>query len=62
MKSGMAMFEGGLSAANISGLKAHFPEFYQVKFMKDNQASLTVMSTGNSSTIRYANKTQNVCF
>ena len=54
--------EGGLSAANINGLKAHFPEFYQVKFMEDNQASITVMSTGNSSTMRYANKTQNICF
>ena len=39
--------EGGLSAANINGLKAHFPEFYQVKFMEDNQASITVMGTGN---------------
>ena len=54
--------EGGLSAANINGLKAHFPEFYQVKFMEDNQASITVMGTGNSSTMRYANKTQNICF
>ena len=54
--------EGGLSAANINGLKANFPEFYQVKFMEDNQASITVMSTGNSSTMRYANKTQNICF
>jgi hypothetical protein len=54
--------EGVLSAANVNGLKAHFPEFYQVKFMEDNQASITVMSTGNSSTMRYANKTQNICF
>ena len=53
---------GGLSAAYINGLKAHFPEFYQVKLMEDNQASITVMSTGNSSTMRYANKTQNICF
>ena len=54
--------EGGLSASNINGLKAHFPEFYKVKFMEDNQASITVMGTGNSSTMRYANKTQNICF
>ena len=33
-----------------------------MKFMEDNQASITVMSTGNSSTMRYANKTQNICF
>ena len=54
--------EGGLSASNINSLKAHFPEFYKVKFMEDNQASITVMGTGNSSTMRYANKTQNICF
>ena len=33
-----------------------------MKFMEDNQASITVMGTGNSSTMRYANKTQNICF
>ena len=53
---------GGLSAAYINGLKAHFLEFYQVKLMEDNQASITVMSTRNSSTMRYASKTQNICF
>ena len=58
----MAMFGGGLSAAYINGLKAHFLEFYQVKLMEDNQASITVMSTRNSSTMRYASKTQNICF
>ena len=43
-------------------IESPFPEFYQVKFMEDNQASTTVMHTGNSSTMRYANKTQNICF
>eukprot|EP00435_Cladocopium_sp_Y103_P049117 s114_g14.t1 len=33
--------DGGLSAADINSLKAHFPEFYQVKLMEDNQASIT---------------------
>ena len=28
--------------------------------MEDNQASITVMGTGNSSTMRCANKTQNI--
>ena len=54
--------EGGLSASNINSLKAHFPEFYKAKLTEDNQASITVMGTGNSSTMRYANKTQNICF
>ena len=56
MKSGMAILRGAFL------LKAHFPEFYQVKLMEDNQASITVMGTGNSSTMRYASKTQNICF
>ena len=30
--------------------------------MEDNQASTTVMGTGNSLTMRYGNKTQNICF
>ena len=64
MKSGnYGNVEGGLSALNINiFLKAHFPEFYKVKLMEDNQASITVMGTGNLSTMRYANKTQNICF
>ena len=35
-------------------------KFYQVKFMEDNQASIMVMHTGNSSTMRYSKKTQNI--
>ena len=56
------MLRGGLSASNINSLKARFPEFYQVKLMEDNQASITVVGTGNSLTMRYAIKTQNICF
>ena len=41
----------GCSVADINSLKASFPEFYQVKFMEDNQATITVMS-----------KTQNINF
>ena len=33
-----------------------------MKFMEDNQASIILVSTGNSSTMRCANKTQNICF
>ena len=31
--------ESGLDASNIQCLKVHFPDFCQVKFMEDNQAS-----------------------
>ena len=52
----------GCSVADINSLKASFPEFYQVKFMEDNQATMTVMSTGSSASMRHINKTQNINF
>ena len=54
--------ETGCSAADLNSLKASFPEFYQVKFMEDNQATITVMSTGSSASMRHMNKTQNINF
>ena len=48
----------GSSVADINSLKASFPEFYQVKFMEDNQGTITVMSTGSSASVRHMNKTQ----
>ena len=52
----------GCRVADINSLKASFPEFYQVKFMEDNQATITVMSTGSSASMRHMNKTQNINF
>lgn len=54
--------EGGLKASDINGLVAHFPDFAQVQFMEDNQATITVCSTGSSPAMRHVNKTQNVSF
>ena len=54
--------DAGCSVADINSLKASFPEFYQVKFMEDNQATITVMSTGSSASMRHMNKTQNISF
>ena len=45
----------GCSVAEVNSLKASFPEFYQVKFMEDNQATITVMSTGSSASMRHMN-------
>ena len=47
---------------DINSLKASFPEFYQVKFMEDNQATIAVMSTGSSAYMRHMDKTQNINF
>ena len=52
----------GCSVADIDSLKASFPEFYQVKFMEDNQTTITVMPTGSSASMRHMNKTQSVNF
>eukprot|EP00435_Cladocopium_sp_Y103_P056449 s2990_g19.t1 len=52
----------GCSVADINSLKASFPEFYQVKFMEDNQATITVISIGSSASMRRMNKTQNINF
>ena len=54
--------DGGLKASDINGLVAHFPDFAKVQFMEDNQATITVTSTGTSSAMRHVNKTQNISF
>ena len=54
--------DSGHKVSNINSLKAHFPEFSQVKVMEDNQATITVRSTGNSQSMRHANRTQRISF
>ena len=52
----------GCSVADIHSLKASFSDFYQAKFMEDNQATITIMSTGSSASMRRMNKTQKINF
>ena len=54
--------DSGIRAGDINGLKASFPEFYQIKFMEDNQATITVCQSGSSASMRHTNKTQNISF
>ena len=54
--------DSGLDVSNIQGLKVHFPDFCQVKFMEDNQATITILKSGNSSSMKHVNRTQNVSF
>ena len=54
--------DSGIRAGDINGLKASFPEFYQMKFMEDNQATITVCQSGSSASMRHTNKTQNISF
>ena len=50
--------DSGIKASDINGLKASLPDFYQIKFMEDNQATITVCQSGSSASMRRANKTQ----
>ena len=54
--------DSGIHAGDINDLKASFPEFYQIKFMEDNQATITVCQSGSSASMRHTNKTQNISF
>ena len=54
--------DSGLDVSNIQSLKVHFPDFCQVKFMEDNQATITILKSGNSSSMKHVNRTQNVSF
>ena len=54
--------DSGLKASHINGMVAYFPEFCRVKFMEDNQATITILSTGHSQSMRHANRTQCVSF
>ena len=40
---------------NINGMVAYFPETCRVKLMEDNQATITILSTGHSQSMRHAN-------
>ena len=40
--------DSGIKASDINGLKASLPDFYQIKFMEDNQATITVCQSGSS--------------
>ena len=54
--------ESGISVADITGLVAHFPEFYRIKVMEDNQATITIMANGKSQGMTHAFRTQPVSF
>ena len=36
--------DSGLKAGHINGMAAYFPEFCRVKFMEDNQATITIIT------------------
>ena len=54
--------DSGIKASDINGLTASLPDFYQIKFMENNPATITVCQSGSSASMRHTNKTQNISF
>ena len=52
----------GRSVANINGLNVQLPKKFACRVMEDNQASITLMLSGEAGNIRYTDRTQRVSF
>ena len=52
----------GRSVADISGLHVSLPAKFKVRVMEDNQATIAILLTGSSNTMRHTERTQKVSF
>ena len=52
----------GRSVADINGLHVSLPAKFKVRVMEDNQATITILLTGSSNTMRHTERTQKVSF
>ena len=52
----------GRSVADINGLHVSFPARFMVRVMEDNQATITILLTGSSNTMRHTERAQKVSF
>ena len=48
------------SVADINGLNLHLSEKFQVQFLEDNQAAITIITKGDSEKMRHTDRTQQV--
>ncbi|CAE7940259.1 unnamed protein product, partial [Symbiodinium necroappetens] len=55
-------FAGGRSVANLQGLNVGLSDKFQVQFLEDNQATITIVSKGDSEKMRHTDRTQNISF
>ena len=53
---------GGRSIANLQGLNVGLIDKFQIQFLEDNQATITVVTKGDSEKMRRADRTQNISF
>ena len=52
----------GKSVADINGLNVHLSEMFQVQFLEDNQATITIITEGDSEKMRHTDRTQRISF
>ena len=52
----------GTSVADINGLNLHLSEQFQVQFLEDNQATMTIITKGDSEKMRHTDRTQRISF
>ena len=50
------------SVANLNHLQLHTGPTFSVKFMEDNQATITILTNGSSTQMRHTDRTQRVSF
>ena len=53
---------GPESVANVNHLQVHLGKSFTVQFMEDNQATITILTTGESQSMRHTDRTQRVSF
>ena len=53
---------GPETVANINHLQLHTGPTFNVKFMEDNQATITILTNGSSTQMRHTDRTQRVSF
>ena len=52
----------GLSIADINGLSVQLPKSSQIRHVEDNQASITLLLSGQAGVLRHTDRTQRVSF
>ena len=53
---------GPETVANLNNLQLHTGPTFNVKFMEDNQATITILTNGSSTQMRHTDRTQRVSF
>ena len=53
---------GGRTIANLQGLNVGLSDKFQIQFLEDNQATITIVTKGDSEKMRHTDRTQNISF